>query len=597
MKVLVLTRGRVGRAEDWAATLEPKIGVACGGQSFQIDGDKPKMLRSSVTAGFANIADTIEQALEDDIVFRRSRVVLVGTDAEAGPKPIPEALVATDYSHWYNLVALLVLTFPDIHWVFATTPEEHRLMEAVGLDLHSLPDGESERLRHIVALRDDGYEPLFDPSGLRNLIKLQSFTALNVLSMVAGKVECPERRALAVVIDDEIEVAIAMAYVHYRQGYRTLMITTEKQLRDARHAGDITCAAESFTIEFPDASVGLEDLPPSARLALLPTLGRIAPEQRLVYTIDDRRDDARADYAGTTVIHRPFDGMADLVDHLGIKERPAGFVWHPANPELSRTGGRHAMPGFMTAAARRLLRRASEAGHAAYRQAIFALEAQELLLNRVPSLSLDAHLQRLGAELRLENDVPTLFGGSARDARIRLQPRFDEIDAEIGSMLRVIHNPTGERRAQLTGAFSAQLIGAMIDQYRQGYHFHEELATIAEQRTRDRRRGGAFYLAWVLRRPRNFFVAVIGWAAIFAALYTSIAIHYGAPCDVIVGARAMLISTFTMITIGFPPDDMFRHLHLARSGWFQAAATVECAVGLFHWALGFAHLYTLASRR
>ncbi|HEU4922698.1 MAG TPA: hypothetical protein VFT23_06470 [Burkholderiales bacterium] len=600
MKLLVIGRGAAGHAESWAVELEASLGISCRGESFQIDGSTRKMQRSSFTAAFAHIAASVEQAMAQDMVFCRSRIVLVGAETDAGRDPIPQGLVATGQTYWFNLVALLVLAFPDIHWVFATTPAEHRLMEAAGLEFHSLPDALPDeqivRLRHIIALRDDGYEPLYDPSGLRNLIKRQSYEKLEILTRLEGVVQCPAREQLALIIDDEVEVVAAIAYLHYRQGYRALTVTTETQLREAKHASGVTRTAESFTIKFPDAGPDLEELRPPERPVLLPQLTSIPHDKRIVYTIDDWRQEARADYAGVTVIRRPFDGMPDLSEKLGLDTSPERFVWPPANPERGHTAGQHAMPGFLTMAARCLLRRCAEPGFPAQRQAMFALEAQELLLNRVPSLSLEAHRQRVCAELRLEGEVPTLFGGSARPAYGRLAPRFKQIEREIDSMLAVIYNPRGERRAQLRYAFGSQLIGTMIDEYRQGYHFHEELATIARQREMDLG-GPGRYFAWVLRFPRNFFLSVVGWTCVFGAFYALLAVCNGADSSIALLGRAGLVSLHTLASVGLPPTEMVGNPALSNNIVFLVAATLECVAGLVHWGLGLGHLYTLVSRR
>jgi len=67
------------------------------------------MRRASLSAGFAGISDTIEQAIADHIDFRRTRVVLVTAQRKAGFENLPVGLVATDQTYWYILVTLLIL--------------------------------------------------------------------------------------------------------------------------------------------------------------------------------------------------------------------------------------------------------------------------------------------------------------------------------------------------------------------------------------------------------------------------------------------------------------------------------------------------------
>ena len=598
MKVFVIARGPDGYAESWASDLQRKSGVSCQGRTFAVgDESEAKLKRASASAGLSHIADAIEQAMLDDFEFRRSRIVLVGSASSNRQATLPKGLIATDATYWNHLVALLVLIFPDIHWLFATTRAEDERMAQDGLGRHSLPaNGAQVRLPHIVALRDDGYEPLFDPTGLRNLVKRQSFERLDVLTTSRKNVDCPARDGLVLILDDEVEVATAVAYLHYRQGYRALTVTSEYQMLEARHAGSISQTAESFVIEFVDSSAGHQDLRPSQRHKLLSTLENVPDDKRIVYTIDDIKGHNREDCQGVRVISSPFDGMTDLLEQFGLSEKPDSFVWPPANREREKTAGRHAVRGFLTSAARRLLQRAGDTTQPAHRRAMFAIEAQELLLNRLPSLSLSAHRQRLAAELQIEDEVPTIFGASAKAARVRLRPRFAEIDAEIASMRRVIYSKGSSRRGQLSRALKRQLIGSMIDGYRRGYHFHEELASITQQRDTDMR-GAYGYVALMLRRPRNLILSVMGSVAFFAAAYVMVAIVGGKTFSWSLVERTTMMSFYTLASVGAPLSEMIEGTELSKNHFYHLLVTLECIVGLFHWGLGFAHLYTLASRR
>lgn len=601
MRVLVLARSATNYGQEWAEQLASSLGLDCQGRSFEIDGGAHKIQRPSFLAAFEAISDILEDQLSQSAAFRRTKLVLVTSHGDSGPRPLPESLLATDFTHWSNLTALLVLAFPDIHWVFATTAAEDAAMTAAGLQSHSLPPGNDHRLLDIAEQLECGASPLFDPTGLRNFVKTGSFNSLDVLNKRNGFARSPQRTGLALVIEDEVDVGGAVAYLHYRSGYRVQVVNTETQFRRAASLTSIARSTESATLEFPDGSGSSERFKPNKRPVRLPVLTTLGAASRIIFTIDDNKATAPAEDDGYSVIHSPFDGLLGLARQLGLEKSPQNFAWPPENRERGYTAGRHAMPGYLTVAARRLLSRAELELRAVHERCLFALEAQELLLNRSPSLSLQAHKSRLTQEIRLENSVPTVLGGAATGHERRLQSRFREIEDEINSMLAVVASGDSARRDRLRRSLGAQLAGTMIDGYRQGYHFQEELAAIAKRREFDF--GGTLpgrYLAWVLAAPPwHFLAAVLGWIAIFAGLYLAIGLSSGSALASIPGTswKALVASAYTLVSVGLPPPEFLWTETLGSNGAYRVAATLQCFVGLAHWGLGIAHLYTLVSRR
>lgn len=601
MKVLILARTTDGYGEDLAGNFRESLGLDCQGYSFAIDDGAHKIQRPSFLAAFEAISDVLEEKLAHHPDFRRTRLVHVTSDGDAGPDPLPQSLLATDFTHWSNLTALLVLAFPDIHWVFATTPSEDEAMTAAGLKAHSLPPGNEKRLIELADQLEGGATPLFDATGLRNFIKTGSFNALDVLNKRNGVADSPQRNDLALVIEDEADIGGAVAYLHYRRGYRVQVINTEAQFRRAASLQTIARSTESSTLEFPDASGSSVSLTPNKRPARLPILNSLGPGTRIIFTIDDDKATAPAKDDGYSVIHSPFDGLLGLARKLGLEKNPPDFFWPPENRERGYTAGCHAMPGYLTVAARRLLARAALETRAIHESSLFALEAQELLLNRSPSLSLQAHKSRLTHEIRLENSVPTVLGGAATGHERRLQSRFNENLNEIKSMLAVVASGDNARRDKLKRSLGAQLAGTMIDGYRRDYHFQEELAAIAKRREFDF--GGTApgrYLAWVLAGPPwHFLSAVSGWIVGFACLYLAIGLSSGSDLASIPGAswKALVVSTYTLASVGMVPSEFLWTETLDSSWAYRIAVTLECIVGLAHWGLGIAHLYTIVSRR
>jgi hypothetical protein len=173
---------------------------------------------------------------------------------------------------------------------------------------------------------------------------------------------------------------------------------------------------------------------------------------------------------------------------------------------------------------------------------------------------------------------------------------------EVESMLAVIYNPTNERRESLARSFGTQLTGAMIDEYRRGYHFHEELATIAKQRELDFGDGyPARYGVWMLSSPGNFGISIAIWTVVFGLLYALAAATTVPTPGIETFAsslpKAMLASAYTLVSVGAPPNEFWWIPNLGSNAWFKLLMTLECGAGLGHWGMGLAHLYTLVLRR
>ena len=110
---------------------------------------------------------------------------------------------------------MLVLAFPEIQWVFYSpyTVSVPKYFSKA----HVLVPG--QRLDSLCRLHHAGFVPLFDPCGIRELIRdnlRQDATG--------GDAQCaylPRRKMESVVLDEEAEYAYFMGYVAYRCGYRS----------------------------------------------------------------------------------------------------------------------------------------------------------------------------------------------------------------------------------------------------------------------------------------------------------------------------------------------------------------------------------------
>ncbi len=174
---------------------------------------------------------------------------------------------------WGAALAMLVLAFPEVHWVFWSTQPLNLLK---GFQVHAwLPipirDQGENKLLDLLKYHDIGYRPLFDPIGLRNCIRCEIRKQISQEKQVQDEKQKEEhvqdekekdeqekrkypplRKEVAASIEDEGAYAYMHAYIAYRFGYRCHMVTTtaymtklfgrEKEERDQRlHNSDCPC--------------------------------------------------------------------------------------------------------------------------------------------------------------------------------------------------------------------------------------------------------------------------------------------------------------------------------------------------------------------
>jgi hypothetical protein len=610
MTILIICRDNPNApqsATNLANNLLAEHGIAAVGRSFrvraQVEGDDTgKIARDGFLAAFSEISDSIEGLMETDGAFGRRRTVLVEDDGAAGGDAFFKDFVATNYTAWRHLCALLVMTFPDILWVFGTGEDIRAAFQARGFGLHAVTGKDiGQALADLIYLRDIGFEPLFDPTGLRAFVKERSYEAIETMFRKEnGKIVCARRSQLAIVIDDEAEVAAGLSYVHYKRGYRVQTVTSEALLKRDLPLPSPSRSAESYTIAFPDSDRPTLRSGPQDIDSQCPALTTLVAKQRIVFTIDDHKpkEPHSTGDANHVLLNAPFEGFAGLSASFGLDSAPQDFDWPPRHVERGHVPGRHAVPGFMVSAARRLLNRLDIHPEApAHVRCMFALEAQELLLNRLPSLSLLAQQARMASEIRLEMQLPTIFGRSDGSAASDLKPRFAEVEAECASILSVVYMQSAKRKERLLRLFQSQLVGVMIDEFRRSYHFHEEISSLRKQRELDLS-GNLFgrYTAFILSGPRCFIASVAIWITAFGFAY--MVLFWAATGDLAV-LGPLLTSAYTFASVGAAPDAMA--IGGNASGAFvrsyNIAVVLECLVALFHWGTGLAHLYTLLSRR
>lgn len=205
---------------DAPALVEPLVGQ-CGTQTVPLK--FPPLAESAraqlwVLQSFRQLADAIEQTAEQGGLEQLRRAVVVVAVPKLGGLSDLDALTTTGNPR-ATVVALLILAFPEIHWLFRDL--RGKVPEALA-ELHVLPaDATAD---NVTRPYEQCFVPLFDPAGLREIVRDRVRGTIEGGRRVAAYV--PLRSAVAVAIDEEPSYAYLNAYVAYRFGYRCHALTT-----------------------------------------------------------------------------------------------------------------------------------------------------------------------------------------------------------------------------------------------------------------------------------------------------------------------------------------------------------------------------------
>lgn len=414
---------------------------------------------------------------------------------------------------WDSTMAMLILGFPEIRWVFGNCS---------GVDANTKvapAGGSSSRLDWGAIIADHSLgslvdpaprEPLFDPTGLRNWVRAVSNAGLR---RSGDDLVLPTRELTAAAIDEESLYAYLHAHTAYRFGCRTDVIT-RWALMKRRFGG---AGPHGYWLLLEDMSLNFVDKPASLHLLHLearegpngvrtgrehhcPQLRSEDPEaehseHRLLITAGQSQDagaaldtnraylNRKSDATGRgTVIPKPAGGMFDLWKEAGLSKRWSctclkgnvdRFVWPPAGTQRSSDHlGGHGAPGKLILIAetlidraRRLLNDPDEAGHSV-QGAVLATDAMEMIGNRTPTSALEALTLKHQFELLTECQ----FAGVRY--HLEIQSRIEEIAFEADAIARWF----GPRPAQKSASFNGQmkLIARLIDILRCHGQYDEE---------------------------------------------------------------------------------------------------------------------------
>jgi hypothetical protein len=512
------------------------------------------------------------------------------------------------------LISMLVLAFPEVHWVFYTpySPPSgirfysaHNLICANGLD-------------SLCRLHRGGFAPLFDPVGIRELMRGSLRTErLGEDTLCA---QLPKRHLEAVALDEESEYAFFTAYLAYRVGFRAWSIATMALMRWRLTADEavqpIALSLEDVFLSFPDRSFEepLSDL--RERYEKFRALATV--DHRVLITVGRGLGESGGGNAANnrsflkqlggsfSILYKPLTGFFETARKARLQKV---LEWPPAKRKRLHVDAHgHSAPGRLLAVASMLLARAqvlldssltvADAIHAA----VLALDAKELLGGRTPTLALRAIALQQEAEIAAES----LSLGVQHNLDVR--QRLQDIKTEVEFVGRWVH-PSQKRRAVLNARLSiAEQLAKRFHEFNQ---IEEEAGCLAEAR---RLRFDFWvlespvrwplwpflrYLAFSLSSVGRFVAIVLAWNLFFGGSYYVLGLITGKP-DLYLG-DAMASSARLFFTGSNSSNwDTLRLLHGRMDGWeifWRYWIMFQSIVGFTNLGLLLSHLYMIVSRR
>lgn len=462
---------------------------------------------------FEELARTVEAAaLEEDEGVRLNNVIaLVDSVRPSGLSPMTEG------ESWDNQVAMLILTFPEIRWVFGVVSGK---ADAFPTHSHSL----------VSLVAKPRFDPILDGSGLRDFVRGQCNAALE---RAKDDLRLPLRPKRAATIDEEKGYAYLHGYAAYRFGCRTDVITSwalmkerfggrsekEDEAKAPQKGHGYWLLLEDMSLNFPDRETDIhllqfakaEPRASHGRADHCPMLDSTDPKKensahRILVTSGNGRPGATVlpenlDYLEAKkegrggYISKPAGGMLDLWREARLlgEEQPLqlagnvpGFDWPPGPPSERSPAldGAHGAPGKLTLIAEALIRRAQrlidevDTVEQSVFGAVLATDALELTGCRTPTTAVEA----LRLKHRFEVLAECQFSGVQH--HIRVKERLHEVRMEVQAV-SFWYGPERSRAAALNAEMDIVVdLMRVFEDYGQ---FNEERLLLAESRTLHRR--------------------------------------------------------------------------------------------------------------
>ena len=561
-------------------------------------------------------------------------VVLVDT---VRPKHLNPLSVQNIYA-WEILLAMLILTFPEIRWVFG-----------IGAGINS-DEFDTEYHSLFSLFLKPRRDPLFDATGLRNSIRykiaeslLTETEKINPAQKILMQTKLPIRTKKAAAIDEENNYAIFHAYTAYRFGYRSDAIrswTLMEYLFGAMSGcHDFDLLLEDVNISFPDQpeyvhlssfrQYNHESHGETGRAKHCPLLGDDPSRENSKFRIivssghsgtDAERMRDNIDFLmaynpeGWGFVTKPVGGMFDLWHKARLFSRldpqkgsdtagryrgqAPGFNAPPEAEREAEDARKHSAPGKLMLIAENLVRRAdallnsSNTVEECIRGAVLATDALELLRYQTPTLALQALSLKHEFEVRAE--VAFLGVGY----HFELDKRLDELERDVKAASRYFQK---ERRRAAELDTLVSIGNRMMLVFRNAGQFDEEQKCLARIRFWHRKLQRSqvrnpldfvaqwimTYAEWLLASPRRFMLALIGWYLLFWGLwYGLIPVKEG---DLFWQSASSAWNTFIAANPASPDEKTGSLVNILN--------VFASALGLFHLGVFISYIYSVVTRK
>lgn len=533
-----------------------------------------------------------------------------------------------------SLIAMLILAFPEVAWLFGTI-EGYQDDAAAGLDgaeksarkAGNVALDQFRRAHGLWRLFAPQQPALFDGAGLRDWVRERIRDHRETGRDTAY---LTKRSTLALGVDEETDYAYLHAYSAYRFGFRAFPVASRAEaslLLGAKRRrrfppAKLEIIFEDIFLSFPDGEQGLSRL--RERAKALP--GLTDAEHRILVTsgqcivgdAEKRADnqlyiaEQRACGRHIAEVRKPHAGVFSLWQKAGLMEKlrggdgsmpgaAFGFVSPPSGRSLISTEHGHSAPGVLMLIAASLVDRAEALFEDANTVedcvlgAVLATDALELLGCRTPTLAVAA----LSLKHQFEVKAECQFAGV--EYHFPIQPRLKEIRDHL-LVIGTWFDQADRRRAALNGELGilTQLV-RVFSQFGQ-FEEDEECRAIARDVNRhlwlDQKASAGFrdaafswslrlpwkYLNWLLGPAKNFVLAVGLWVLCFTVIH---ALALGGPDHLL--SKEPIEAAMTGVLTGNPISG-----ETANWWWINLFCAI---IGVFHIGVFISRLYTLISRK
>lgn len=632
--------GASAERKDTAGTPDV-LCVAC----YHVDETAAEVEASEAQSVYNDLVVRLETFVDEE---RDLTVIVHGADPEKLNPIRHEVMGGRRCVAWSVLISWLILTFPDIDWVFVPTVKQR---EKNG-------NGWIERYGFVRAFREDP-PSLFDPWGLRNDIRENARNYSKACLEDADRNDLPPtsksflapylklREGWVATLDEERAFCHLNAYMAYRFGYRAAALNSfgvaEAYLTTVKEGPTYTL--EDRFLNFCDGPAGLSEL--NERNKKFPLLKKVK-EHRVLVTGDDHNfpngDGTEFKQNDFKTVLKPYGGIFRLkkeielkvpdrnggaaeVASLGLFARLASafhncrwgvegyaFDWKgriAAPTEGAGSGERmevegHSSPGALTLIASTLLQRArallpnANSVSAGSKGAVFSNDAFELLGGRTPTLACYA------LRIRHEFEIIAECSFAGVEHALDMEMRLEEVQQEI----RFVSAWLTQKRQMLSVLnLEMDTINRMTLRLREAGQFGEEQRCLVRTRQISSRLyvpsgkwSWMFWMFWMLcpvlpyinyllKGFEQFILSLVLWVVLFTLLF-----GFSDPSpgfDPEVGLHHAL-STFLLLGQPFGVGEADVNGLTRLQYWLTIWAIL---MGFFHLSLLIAHMYTIVARR